>query len=217
MPSDEKHPSRVPMWKGVRVSYTIIALCLFPLAIGGYWAYGQLVCSCTHLNNAILHYWYDLLIASIHFWTGITDSNLKWRNPNSSVRVPWKRHCAMASGDDQFIRDHKCPELLPNLRHAYVWWLGVHLHDTLQEALPVVATCHPPRHLWLLLLLHSRSNALCRQFCGSNWRYLIACHSGLPLFHVAQDQEAKGLRFRVVAQLVLGHLRNLLKCITGGC
>lgn len=44
MPSDEKHPSRVPMWKGVRVSYTLIALCLFPLAIGGYWAYGQLVC-----------------------------------------------------------------------------------------------------------------------------------------------------------------------------
>lgn len=43
MPSDEKHPSRVPMWKGVRVSYTIIALCLFPLAIGGYWAYGQLI------------------------------------------------------------------------------------------------------------------------------------------------------------------------------
>ncbi|KAG6701631.1 hypothetical protein I3842_08G174900 [Carya illinoinensis] len=43
MPSDEKHPSSVPMWKGVRVSYTIIAACLFPLAVGGYWAYGQLI------------------------------------------------------------------------------------------------------------------------------------------------------------------------------
>ncbi|KAM4118562.1 hypothetical protein ACJW30_02G213400 [Castanea mollissima] len=41
MPSDEKHPSRVPMWQGVRVSYTVISACLFPLAIGGYWAYGQ--------------------------------------------------------------------------------------------------------------------------------------------------------------------------------
>ncbi|KAF5751030.1 hypothetical protein HS088_TW02G00040 [Tripterygium wilfordii] len=40
MPSDEKHPSRVPMWKGVKVAYTIIAMCLFPLAIAGYWAYG---------------------------------------------------------------------------------------------------------------------------------------------------------------------------------
>lgn len=43
MPSSEKHPSRVPMWKGVKFSYTIIALGLFPLAIGGYWAYGHLV------------------------------------------------------------------------------------------------------------------------------------------------------------------------------
>ncbi|XP_071691396.1 lysine histidine transporter-like 8 [Rutidosis leptorrhynchoides] len=43
MPSSEKHPSTVPMWKGVKVSYTLIALCLFPLAIGGYWAYGHLI------------------------------------------------------------------------------------------------------------------------------------------------------------------------------
>ncbi|KAL8556558.1 hypothetical protein ACS0TY_004129 [Phlomoides rotata] len=43
MPSDEKHPSSVPMWRGVKVSYTIVAMCLFPLAIGGYWAYGHLI------------------------------------------------------------------------------------------------------------------------------------------------------------------------------
>ncbi|XP_062102730.1 lysine histidine transporter-like 8 [Humulus lupulus] len=43
MPSSEKHPSHVPMWKGVRVSYTLIAACLYPLAIGGYWAYGHLI------------------------------------------------------------------------------------------------------------------------------------------------------------------------------
>ncbi|KAF7809608.1 lysine histidine transporter-like 8 [Senna tora] len=41
MPSSEKHPSHVPMWQGVKVSYTLIAACLFPLAIGGYWAYGH--------------------------------------------------------------------------------------------------------------------------------------------------------------------------------
>lgn len=41
MPSDEKHPSRVPMWRGVKFAYLVVALCLFPLAIGGYWAYGQ--------------------------------------------------------------------------------------------------------------------------------------------------------------------------------
>ncbi|CAN1307791.1 Lysine histidine transporter-like 8 [Linum perenne] len=43
MPSSEKHPSTVPMWKGVKFAYALIAICLFPLAIGGYWAYGQLV------------------------------------------------------------------------------------------------------------------------------------------------------------------------------
>ncbi|KAL6345431.1 hypothetical protein AAG906_015915 [Vitis piasezkii] len=50
MPSSEKHPSRVPMWKGVKFSYTIIALGLFPLAIGGYWAYGHKIPS----NGGIL-------------------------------------------------------------------------------------------------------------------------------------------------------------------
>ncbi|CAN6480814.1 unnamed protein product [Victoria cruziana] len=41
MPSTLKHPSNVPMWKGVKAAYLLIALCLFPLAIGGYWAYGN--------------------------------------------------------------------------------------------------------------------------------------------------------------------------------
>ncbi|KAM6541075.1 hypothetical protein CsatB_005522 [Cannabis sativa] len=41
MPSSEKRPSRIPMWRGVKFSYFLIAMCLFPLAIGGYWAYGQ--------------------------------------------------------------------------------------------------------------------------------------------------------------------------------
>ncbi|CAN4123065.1 unnamed protein product [Withania somnifera] len=43
MPSSFKNPSHVPMWKGVKFSYSVIALCLFPLAIGGYWAYGNLM------------------------------------------------------------------------------------------------------------------------------------------------------------------------------
>ncbi|KAL0314476.1 UNVERIFIED_CONTAM: Lysine histidine transporter-like 8 [Sesamum radiatum] len=41
MPSSEKKPSRVPMWRGVQAAYCIVALCLFPLAIAGYWAYGN--------------------------------------------------------------------------------------------------------------------------------------------------------------------------------
>ncbi|CAL0311437.1 unnamed protein product [Lupinus luteus] len=56
MPSSEKHPSHVPMWKGVKVSYTIIAACLFPLAIGGYWAYGQLIPSNGGMLTALYAY-----------------------------------------------------------------------------------------------------------------------------------------------------------------
>ncbi|MED6144871.1 Lysine histidine transporter-like 8 [Stylosanthes scabra] len=41
MPSTFKHPARVPMWKGAKVAYFFIALCLFPIAIGGFWAYGN--------------------------------------------------------------------------------------------------------------------------------------------------------------------------------
>lgn len=48
MPSSDKHPSHVPMWKGVKIAYTLIASCLFPVAIAGYWAYGQLVTHSTH-------------------------------------------------------------------------------------------------------------------------------------------------------------------------
>ncbi|CAI0434976.1 unnamed protein product, partial [Linum tenue] len=43
MPSSAKTPSREPMWRGVQIAYLIIGLCLFPLAIAGYWAYGDLI------------------------------------------------------------------------------------------------------------------------------------------------------------------------------
>ncbi|KAK9265526.1 hypothetical protein L1049_001771 [Liquidambar formosana] len=43
MPSSEKHPSHVPMWRGVKFAYLVIATCIFPLAIGGYWAYGHMI------------------------------------------------------------------------------------------------------------------------------------------------------------------------------
>lgn len=41
MPSSVKRPSRVPMWKGVKFAYLIVAACFFPIAVGGYWAYGN--------------------------------------------------------------------------------------------------------------------------------------------------------------------------------
>lgn len=43
MPSTFKHPAHVPMWRGAKVAYLLVAMCIFPVAIGGFWAYGNLV------------------------------------------------------------------------------------------------------------------------------------------------------------------------------
>lgn len=68
MPSSLKHPSRLPMWKGVKFSYLIIALCLFPLAIGGYWAYGDLVHSNTPLwTSAVVLIFLTYVFLHIYF------------------------------------------------------------------------------------------------------------------------------------------------------
>lgn len=43
MPSTFKHPAHVPMWRGAKAAYLLIAMCIFPVAIGGYWAYGNMI------------------------------------------------------------------------------------------------------------------------------------------------------------------------------
>ncbi|KAL6514169.1 hypothetical protein OROHE_019156 [Orobanche hederae] len=41
LPTNRVQPSRKSMWKGVTISYLLIALCMYPLAIVGHWAYGD--------------------------------------------------------------------------------------------------------------------------------------------------------------------------------
>ncbi|CAL9748452.1 unnamed protein product [Musa acuminata subsp. burmannicoides] len=41
IPSTPTKPSRMPMWKGTVVAYFITALCYFPVAMAGYWTFGQ--------------------------------------------------------------------------------------------------------------------------------------------------------------------------------
>ncbi|URE34669.1 lysine histidine transporter [Musa troglodytarum] len=41
MPSTPEKPSKKPMWKGVIVAYVVVALCYFPVALVGYWAFGN--------------------------------------------------------------------------------------------------------------------------------------------------------------------------------
>ncbi|MFS7980253.1 putative amino acid transporter, transmembrane domain-containing protein [Helianthus anomalus] len=42
--STPEKPSKGPMWKGVLVAYIVlVAICYFPVAISGYWEYGNRV------------------------------------------------------------------------------------------------------------------------------------------------------------------------------
>ncbi|GKV14695.1 hypothetical protein SLEP1_g25527 [Rubroshorea leprosula] len=43
IPSTPEKPSKIPMWKGVVVAYIIVALCYFPVALIGYWFFGNSV------------------------------------------------------------------------------------------------------------------------------------------------------------------------------
>lgn len=43
IPSSPERPSKIAMWRGVVVAYAIVALCYFPVAIIGYWAFGNKV------------------------------------------------------------------------------------------------------------------------------------------------------------------------------
>ena len=43
IPSTPEKPSKGPMWKGVVVAYIIVAICYFPVALIGYWMFGNAV------------------------------------------------------------------------------------------------------------------------------------------------------------------------------
>ncbi|XP_020246161.1 lysine histidine transporter 2-like [Asparagus officinalis] len=43
IPSSPENPSKKPMWKGVVVAYIVVAICYFPVALVGYWAFGNSV------------------------------------------------------------------------------------------------------------------------------------------------------------------------------
>lgn len=43
IPSTEEKPSKIPMWRGVVVAYIVVALCYFPVALVGYYIFGNTV------------------------------------------------------------------------------------------------------------------------------------------------------------------------------
>jgi amino acid permease len=41
LPSTEARPSKIAMWRGVLVAYIVVAMCYFPVALTGYWSFGN--------------------------------------------------------------------------------------------------------------------------------------------------------------------------------
>ncbi|XP_061354006.1 lysine histidine transporter 1-like isoform X2 [Gastrolobium bilobum] len=41
IPSTSEKPSKGPMWKGVLIAYIVVAICYFPVALIGYWMFGN--------------------------------------------------------------------------------------------------------------------------------------------------------------------------------
>lgn len=113
MPSSEKHPSTVPMWKGVKVSYTLIAMCLFPLTIGGYWAYGQLV-SFYSVNVRMDSF--KLITYTFHLHHILSDS-IQW-NVNRSIHVSLSRRSEISTSINKHVCYHQRSQLIPNLWNA---------------------------------------------------------------------------------------------------
>ncbi|KAJ4755945.1 Amino acid transporter family protein [Rhynchospora pubera] len=60
MPSTFKNPAHVPMWRGTKVAYILIAMCLFPTAIGGFWAYGNMMPTGGMLNALYAFHNHDI-------------------------------------------------------------------------------------------------------------------------------------------------------------
>ncbi|CAM6092621.1 unnamed protein product [Calypogeia fissa] len=55
LPSTRQKPSKIRMWRGVVVAYSIILIFYFPVALAGYWAFGN---SLAHIGDSIgnLHF-----------------------------------------------------------------------------------------------------------------------------------------------------------------
>ncbi|KMT01302.1 hypothetical protein BVRB_9g213180 [Beta vulgaris subsp. vulgaris] len=69
LPANTKDPTNKRMWKGVKISYALIAICLLPLAISRYSAYGNLISNAGKWNTKFHgKHGSDLKLAIIYFF-----------------------------------------------------------------------------------------------------------------------------------------------------
>lgn len=96
------------------------------------------------------------------------------------------------------MRHCKRGMLFPIVRDAHVRRHGVTLHDQVQEADPMVAPGDHPCHVRVRVLLSGGGYAVLGERGGFGGRDLVAGDIGIPMFHVAEDEEAQNLWADVV-------------------
>ncbi|XP_059647416.1 lysine histidine transporter-like 8 [Cornus florida] len=106
MPSSPKHSSVKPMWRGVKMSYLLISLCMFPLAIGGYWAYGNAIANGGKLGQKAAT-------------AGMLSAFLKFHKHNTSKFVMGLIHVIVFINCASLYQIYAMP-VLDNLQRIYV-------------------------------------------------------------------------------------------------
>lgn len=111
LPQSLKEPTYKIMWKGVKISNAIIAMCLFPLAIGGYWTYGTLV-SMEYIKQNKTQV-SALMLNKILIYLIISDA--RWRDVEYII---WEPQLKVEASHNILIPNHKQLVFISNLRNA---------------------------------------------------------------------------------------------------
>lgn len=165
MPSTFKHPAHVPMWRGAKVAYFFIALCIFPISIGGFWAYGNLVSSICYI---FLVYYVFLSINCAEKWIwlfckiyqklwcttflGLIDAFRRYAR--CSVCIPHSRHSERLISDGVSFGSLQLLEQLSDILHARLWQLWGWLHKQDQQAVFDMGEIRFPSLFRVCLVFH---------------------------------------------------------------
>lgn len=85
LPSDSKLPPHKTMWKAVKISYILKAMCLFPLAIAGFWAYGNKVNR--KISTITYTFFYHYLHYYVYIYKHIPNWIILWQIPSNGTML----------------------------------------------------------------------------------------------------------------------------------
>lgn len=206
MPSTFKKPAHVPMWRGAKVAYVFIAMCLFPVAIGGYWAYGNQV-RLYFLPSQDLKTIYTSLLK--HNFLNAADAF--GRNAQCTIRIPQPWYSQRTSRTYISSSGVQLLEQLPDILNACIRQFWGRLHQPNQQALLYLGPLRFQSVLRICLPTHRCGASILVEPCRSVRRDDSSGHVRVPMFHVGPHQEANQVQLQLVFQLDSGLVGDCLQ------